>query len=108
MLVHPEDQGRDKTKSIQQTGYFFSQQLRNKLLFLYTHLSTSSREMISPFFKALMANSSLVFLYSAKITWSENVGKKAINSQNCYLLLGKIITGEQILSQHLSDYGISA
>lgn len=34
----------------------------------YTYLSTSSREMISPFFSALIANSSLVFLYSAKIT----------------------------------------
>lgn len=107
MLVHPEDQRRDKTKSIQQTGYFFHNSYGTNYCSC-THLSTSSREMISPFFKALMANSSLVFLYSAKITWSENVGKKAINSQNCYLLLGKIITGEQILNQHLSDYGISA
>lgn len=40
------------------------------------YLSTSSLAIISPFFRALIANNSLVFLYSAKITWYHEKRKK--------------------------------
>ena len=98
ILLHTEDRGQNKTRPILQTGYFFQNSYRTNY-FSCTHLSTSSLEMMSPFFKALMANSSLVFLYSAKITWSENGGKNAINSQSCFLLFGKINAGRLILNQ---------
>ena len=90
---------RSKWDQTHPTKCFFFQNSYRTNYFSCTHLSTSSLEMMSPFFKALMANSSLVFLYSAKITWSENGGKNAINSQSCFLLFGKINAGRLILNQ---------